>query len=328
MKMAKKTVLILAGGGGHTSIALAMAQILFRIVDLSFLVPQRDWLSRKILTQYGKVESIAKLRDPLTPNYQMIVKFPMALMKSFQKVKNYDLVVSCGSNFCIIPAMVAWLRRIPVINIESRVAIKTPSKTARILHPISFLTILQWKEQKRNLKGIVTGPIFPRREFKPWKGGYILVTGGTEGHKQLFDALLDSAFHNIILQTGKIDPGIYSDKHPEWKVFSISEKFQEILAGADIVVTHQGGGTIFESLLYEKPLIIVHNPDLRRTANEEDMRILAKKVNATYITDIDAKKIVEAVLKNMEQPKSPIVNSTKNVTNLILRILRARSTSQ
>lgn len=321
MKMAKKTTLILAGGGGHTSIALAIAQILLGKVDMSFLVPEKDWLSKKILTKYGKVEHIAKLRDPLTPNYQIIVKFPMALIKSFQKVKNYDLVVSCGSNFCIPPAMIAWLRRIPVINIESRVAIRTPSKTARILHPISSLTVLQWEVQKRNLKGIVTGPIFPRREFKPWNGGYILVTGGTEGHKQLFDALSNSDLHNIVLQTGKIDPGIYSNKHPEWKVFSISEKFQEILAGADIVITHQGGGTIFESILYEKPLIIVHNPDLKRTAGVEDIRILAMKANAMFLIKITTNQIIHAIneIKKCTSPKLP--NGSENLCEIVLKIL-------
>lgn len=321
MKMAKKTALILAGGGGHTSIALAIAQILLGKVNMSFLAPERDWLSRKILTKYGKVENLAKLRDPLTPNYQMIVKFPMALMKSFQKVKNYDLVVSCGSNFCIPPAMIARLRQIPVINIESRVAIRTPSKTARILHPISSLTVLQWEEQKRNLKGTVTGPIFPRREFKPWNGGYILVTGGTEGHKQLFDALSDSAVHNIVLQTGKIDPGIYSKKHPEWKVFSISEKFQEILAGADIVITHQGGGTIFESILYEKPLIIVHNPDLKRTAGVEDIRILAMKANAIFLVKITTNRILHAIdeIKKYTSPK--LTNGSGNFYEIVLKIL-------
>lgn len=321
MKMAKKTALILAGGGGHTSIALAIAQILFGKVDMSFLVPEKDWLSRKILTQFGKVEHIAKLRDPLTPNYQMIVKFPMALIKSFQEVKNYDFVVSCGSNFCIPPAMVAWLRRIPVINIESRVAIRTPSKTARILHPISSLTVLQWEEQKMNLKGIVTGPIFPRREFEPWNGGYILVTGGTEGHKQLFDALSDSDLHNIVLQTGKIDPGIYSNKHPEWKVFSISEKFQETLAGADIVITHQGGGTIFESILYEKPLIIVHNPDLIRTAGVEDIRILALKVNAMFLIKITTNHILHAINEIKKYTSPRLSNGSEKLCDIILKIL-------
>jgi UDP-N-acetylglucosamine--N-acetylmuramyl-(pentapeptide) pyrophosphoryl-undecaprenol N-acetylglucosamine transferase len=322
-------ILILAGGGGHTSIAIALAQQLYRKTEVSFLIPRSDWLSEKLLGGYGETHHLTKARGPLTPNYLFMFRFPLALFESILRVsKRFDLVVSCGSNFCIPPAFIAWLKGIPIVNIESRVALKRPSKTAKLLKSISLLTVLQWEEQRINLDGVVTGPIFPKTEFEPWKGGYILVTGGTEGYKRLFDAFSESGIENIVLQTGKIDPEPYRQRHPYWKVFSLTENFQQILAGADIVVTHQGGGTIFEAIMLKKPLIIVHNPELRRTANEEDMRILVKKTNATYITDIDTKKIVEAVRKIQEQPSPRIVNGTNNVINLILKILYGFNRSQ
>ena len=320
--MMKAAILILAGGGGHTSIAVALAQNLREKTKITFLVPRNDWLSEKLLKGYGEVGHLVKPRDPFTPNYLFLLRFPLALIQSFFKVKRgFCLVISCGSNFCIAPALVAWLKGIPVINIESRVALKKHSKTARLLKPFSALTILQWEEQADNLEGVVSGPIFPRPEFEPQKRGYILVTGGTQGHKKLFDAISDSDINDVVLQTGKVDPEPYRRKHPEWKVFSLTVNFQEILAGADVVVTHQGGGTIYEAIIYKKPLIIVHNPELKRTANEEDMRLLAKKVNAKYLTEVNTNKIIEAIKEMEEYTPLDFPDGTENVTKLILNIL-------
>lgn len=321
--MMKAAILILAGGGGHTSIAVALAQKLHEKTKITFFVPRNDWLSEKLLKGYGEIGHLLKSRDPFTPNYLFLLRFPLALIQSFFKVKrDFSLVISCGSNFCIPPALVAWLKGIPVINIESRVALKKPSKTASLLKPFSALTILQWEEQADNLEGIVAGPIFPRPEFEPKKKGYILVTGGTQGHKRLFDALSKSDIRGVVMQTGKIDPEPYRRKHPEWYVFSLTENFQEVLAGADIVITHQGGGTISEAILYKKPMIIVQNPELRRTANKEDMELLARKVNAIFLTEIDTEKIIKAISKLKDHSPIELLNGTEIVTNIILKKVR------
>lgn len=318
----KTAVLVLAGGGGHTSIAVALAQNLCEKMKITFLVPKNDLLSEKLLKKYGKIGYLLKPRDPFTPNYMFLLRFTLALIQSFFKVNSgFSLVISCGSNFCIPPALVAWLKGIPVINIESRVALKKPSKTAKLLKPFSILTILQWNEQADNLKGVVAGPILPRPKFESRKKGYILVTGGTQGHKRLFDTLSKSDIKGIVMQTGKVDPEPYRMKHPEWKIFSISENFQEILAGADIVITHQGGGTILEAILYKKPLIIVQNPELRRTADEEDMELLARKVNAIFLTEINTEKIIEAISTLKDHSPIELPNGTVNVTNIILQKL-------
>ncbi len=287
-----KKVLILAGGGGHTSIALALAQALRGKAETSFLIPEDDRLSRELLSPFGPVEELMKGRYPKTSN----LLFPFRLVSAFWHAlplvhKEYDVVVSTGSNFCIPPAVIAWLKSIPVINIESRVAITKPSKTALLLQYFSKKTLLQWEEQKSNLKGIVIGPIFPEKRYEARNLGYVLVTGGTEGHKQLFDAVVGLDLEMVVMQTGKVDPAPYREKRPRWTIIPYSTEFEKLVAESSVVITHQGGGTIFEALLYEKPLIIVFNLELYRTANMEDMRVLATKVNAPFVEKADRDKI-------------------------------------
>jgi UDP-N-acetylglucosamine:LPS N-acetylglucosamine transferase len=300
-----KRVLILAGGGGHTSIALALAQALRGKAETSFLIPERDRLSGELLSPYGPVKELIKGRYPQTSNLLFPFRLAASFYHSFPLVNgDYDVVVSSGSNFCIPPALIAWLKSIPVINIESRVAITKPSKTARLLQHFSRRTLLQWEEQKKNLDGVVTGPIFPEKRYEARNLGYVLVTGGTEGHKQLFDAIVELDLEKVVMQTGKVDPATYREKHPNWTIIPYSTEFEKLVAESSIVITHQGGGTIFEALLYEKPLIIVFNPELTRTANTEDMLVLARKVEAPFLEVVDGAKI-KSLIQEAESHKKP-----------------------
>lgn len=314
-------VLILAGGGGHTGYAYALAQALYGKTTLSFIAPENDALSKKKLNRFGKVETLIKARGPKTPTTEFAPRLAKAFVDSLRKVsRKFDVLVSTGSNFCIPPAIVAWIKGIPIVNIESSVRFSKPSRTAVILQPISKLTALQWEEQKQLLDGLVVGPILPEPEIKPWKGGYILVTGGTFGHKLLFDAIKQSSLRRVVLQTGLMDPAPYMEAHPEWKVVTLTEKFQELLAGAEIVVTHFGS-TVLEAATYRKPVVMVVNPEWTRTVGMKDAQRLARKVNAVLLSKIDHESLIQAISSARKQ-KTPILPS--GARNLSERILQMR----
>jgi UDP-N-acetylglucosamine:LPS N-acetylglucosamine transferase len=249
-------VLVLAGGGGHTGYAYALAQRLHDAASLHFLVPDEDVLSSRRLSRFGAVSFLLKARGANTPNSELLPRLARSFIDCFRRVsRRYDAVVSTGSNFCIPPALIAWAKGIPVINIESSVRFTKASKTALILQPFSAITALQWKEQKKLLKR-----------------GYVLVTGGTMGHRMLFDVVSESNMENVVLQTGQIDSEQYRQKHPKWKIIDFSTKFYELVAGADVVVTHFGS-TALEALIYRKPMVIVLNPEWKRTVGRSDAEI-------------------------------------------------------
>jgi UDP-N-acetylglucosamine--N-acetylmuramyl-(pentapeptide) pyrophosphoryl-undecaprenol N-acetylglucosamine transferase len=318
----EKKVLILAGGGGHTSIALALAQSLQGKTHLSFLIPENDQLSRSLLSPYGEVDELTKGRYPHSSNYLLPLRFLISTSQSLSKIsRGHDLVVSTGSNFCIPPAFIAFMKSIPLVNIESRVAITKPSKTARLLEPFSRWTILQWEEQSKNLRGTVVGPIFPQKRFETKDAGFILVTGGTEGHKPLFDAVVKLDLNRVVMQTGKVPSETYRRLKPEWEFISYSTEFEKLIAESSLVITHQGGGTIFEAVLYEKPLIIVFNPELTRTANTEDMKLLARKVNAPFLDLPDPNKIMDLIQKSSSEKTPQFKNGRENLSQIILQAL-------
>jgi len=318
-------VLILVGGGGHSGYAYALAQALHKKMALSFLVPDGDTLSKRRLSKFGNVKFLIKPRGPKTSTQQFIPRLAKAFMESIgQPFHEFDVVVSSGSNFCVLPAIMAWMRGVPVVNIESPVRFSKPSKTARILQPFSAITALHWEEQKRLLNGVVVGPIVPNLELKPENRGYILVTGGTHGHRLLFNAMAESNLHNVVLQTGKVDPKPYVEKHPEWKVLTFTEGFQELLAGAEVVVTHFGLTALEAAVVYKKPVVIVLNPEWTRTVGAEDAERLAEKINAVFVSETNLEILLKAIDEARNRTVPTLPSGAENLAKMILELSQGR----
>jgi len=318
-------VLILAGGGGHTGIAYALAQTLHKKASLSFLAPEGDTLTARRLSKFGRVQFLIKPRGPKTPAHIFAVRLAKALMDSVKLDFNeFDVVVSTGSNFCGPPALLAWMRGISVVNIESLVRFTKPSKTARVLQPISVLTALHWEEQRKFLKGVVVGPTLCKPETPPWNGGYILVSGGTYGHRLLFDAISESKLSNVVLQTGRVNPIPYIKRHPEWKVMTFTERFHELLAGAELVVAHFGG-TILDAAIYKKPVVLVLNPEWTRTVGVEDAKYLAKKVNAVLVSEISLDTLLEAIDEAKKRRVPVFPNGAEKLAGIIIKLLHEKT---
>ena len=316
----EKRILILAGGGGHTGFAYALAQRLKGRASTAFLIPEGDSLSHERLSKFGKVEYLLKPRGAKTPTGEFTYKLARALANSMKKVKgDFNAVVSTGSNFCIPPALVAFLKGIPIVNVEGEARFIGASKTARILQPLSAITALQWSEQQKFLKGTVVGPIFAKPETEPKNGGYVLVTGGTLGYKRLFDVLSDSSLENVVLQTGEVDPEPYRKQHPEWNVLDVSLSFHELIAGAEVVVTHQGS-TPLDAAVYKKPSVIVPNPELKRTFPRRDSEIFAKKVGATFLSDLSLESLVDAIEEAKSNKIPALKDGAKALAEIVLNL--------
>jgi UDP-N-acetylglucosamine--N-acetylmuramyl-(pentapeptide) pyrophosphoryl-undecaprenol N-acetylglucosamine transferase len=316
-------VLILAGYGGHTGEARVLVQELYGKVKLSFLIPEGDKLSKAKLSRFGQVDTLILPRDPKTPLYVFVPRLLKAFVQSFRKVSSeFDVVVSLGSNFSIPPALVAWAKRIPVVNIETFIRFVKPARTTRILQYFSKITALQWEEQKRFLKGIVVGPLIPKPEVKPWDGGYILVTGGTFGHKLLFDTLAESDLHNVVLQTGKINPAAYIKKHPEWKVVTVTEDFHKLIAGASLVVTHFGF-TVLETIAYKKPALLVPPySEWTKTAGPKDAECFARKFNYVLVSEIKLENLLNGIREATKRKVPTLPNGAENLANIIIGMIR------
>ena len=315
-----KKILILAGGGGHTGYAQILAEELKGRMELSFLAPDDEPISVRRLEGYGPVRTMTKPRHPTTPTLTFTWRLFKAFYEALSRVpSDIDVVVSTGSSFCVPPAIVAWMRGIPVVNLESRVKLTKPSGTASLLRRFSRLTALQWEEQRVFLEGRVFGPLLPRRLVEPRDGGYVLVSGGTYGYKELFDALDETDLENVVLQTGKIDGGSYAKAHLGWRVLSYSDRFYELIAGARVVVSPPGG-TPVEAVAYGKPVVIVEYPAWTKAADPEETRLFAEKIGASLMTDVTAEKLVSAINEAQRKPSKVLEAGNEELVEAILSI--------
>jgi UDP-N-acetylglucosamine--N-acetylmuramyl-(pentapeptide) pyrophosphoryl-undecaprenol N-acetylglucosamine transferase len=123
------------------------------------------------------------------------------------------------------------------------------------------------------------------------------------------------------MQTGQVDPEQYRQKHPKWKVIDFSTTFHELVAGADIVVTHFGS-TALEALIYRKPMVIVLNPEWKRTVGRSDAEIFAQKVNASFIWDITVENLLKAIEEAKRRKLPDVEDGAKNLAKAILSLQR------
>ncbi|MGC9010066.1 MAG: UDP-N-acetylglucosamine--N-acetylmuramyl-(pentapeptide) pyrophosphoryl-undecaprenol N-acetylglucosamine transferase [Sulfolobales archaeon] len=287
---------ITASGGGHTGYAVALAQRIYGKAEMIFYIPTGDEWSRIKVQRYGEVIEIRKARGPNEGFQKLLTGIPKAFFESIGKIKNIDVFISTGSNHSVPPALVAKLKRTPVINIESSVRFTRPSSSAKYLSYVSDLTVLQWEEQKKILpKGRVFGPLYEKPEYEVRDEGYILVTAGTYGFKELFDAIVKTGLENIVLQTGRVDPRPYRETMKNWIVFDFDPEINKWIARASLVITHLGKTVIDSALTYKKPTIIIPNPNWRLTAGYEDARILAEKLGVCYQESLDPEKLLDAI---------------------------------
>jgi UDP-N-acetylglucosamine:LPS N-acetylglucosamine transferase len=304
-----RDIILLAGGGGHTAYAFALAQNLSKKCNLKIIVPEGDDLTLKRMSKYGDVQTLIKPRGPKTGLGPFLVNFVKSLFRCFKIIKGKPIIVSTGSNFAIPPCIVVKMRGGKIINLVESIRFVERSKTTKILSNFSELTALQWPEQKKLYpEGEVFGPMLAKSPIKPYNGGYILVTGGTFGHKSLFQALDSLELNNVVLQTGPISSQEIAKKHPTWKIITYTDKFEEILAGAEVVVTHFGATIIESTLIHGKPTVIAFNPEWKRSGRYDDLLVLTEKTNAVLLEKLSPKDLLESIEKAKKQ-KPPMIKS-------------------
>ena len=302
-------VVITASGGGHTGYAVALAQHLADRAEMLFIVPKGDSWTRSKVEKFGRVVEVTKARRPNQSLLSSLPRLVKAFFESMRAVpKDFNVFVSSGSNHSVPPAYVAKLKGLKVVNIESSVRFTSLSSSFKAIKRVADVNILQWEEQlKLCPDGIVVGPLYEKPMYEPRDEGFVLVTGGTYGHRQLFDAVSQLDLENVVLQTGRVDPELYRRKRPRWIVFDFDPDFQKWIARATVVVTHLGKTVVDAALTYRKPVVIVPNPEWKLTAGVEDAKILAQKLNAVVVEKITPENILRAIeeAKRRKPPNYP-----------------------
>ncbi|MCE4617353.1 MAG: hypothetical protein F7C32_02060 [Desulfurococcales archaeon] len=317
-----KEILITAAPGGHSGYAYAIG---LRLRELGykpvFLAAEGyDWIVKK-LTRIGHVEYAPMPRRVGEPLYRSLHRWPAAFVKAFSKVKpEYRVLVSCGANLSIPPAIVSKLKGMYLVNVESIVRMSGPGKTPRFLHRIADLTLVHWPEQEKFLRGArVVGPIYEPPRFESSDGGYVLVTAGSVGFRELFDVVVEAGFERLVIQTGRVDPDAY--KKRAWKVFDYDPDLERWIANASLVITHFPGMTsATAALAYKKPVVLVPAIHLTMSAPVTDCPLYSAKIGAVCINKLSPKAILEATDKARKVDKPSYTEGAMEAARLISRL--------
>ncbi|MCE4622292.1 MAG: polysaccharide biosynthesis protein [Desulfurococcales archaeon] len=315
-------IAIIAGYGGHSGYAYAIAYYLDQkgVKPVIYVPRGHEWIKKK-LERYGIIEELTLPRKPGEPLIRTIHRWTKNLYESLSKItRKYDAVLACGSNFSLLPALTAKLKKRKLYNLESIDRILDPSRTTRIIYKFADLTFLHWPEQKQNYpKGLVVGPVYEPPTVEPYDGGYILVTAGTLGNKELFDAVLETGLENIVLQTGNIDPNPYIERRPRWRVFRFTHEFDKLLAGARIVITQFPGMTgASAALAYRKPVILVPGRHVPMSSRLENAPLFAEKIGAIYVEKITPGSLLDAIDKARKLHPPEYQNGAERVASILI----------
>ncbi|MEM4757252.1 MAG: glycosyltransferase [Desulfurococcaceae archaeon] len=314
--------LLVAGYGGHAGYAFAIASELAMYADLDILLPRGyEYLENKF-TSLGNIRYLTLPRKPLEPFHQSIHRWFMSLIESLGLVKqNYTFVLSTGSNFSIMPSLtLKFIKGNPLFTLEDVNRFSKPAKAVRVLSRAGAMVFLHWEEQLHLYpEGIVVGPVHEPAFYEPGDEGYVLVTLGTLGSRDVFDTIVNMDFEMAVVQTGDVDYKPYVSKKPSWIFFKYTNDLHKWLSKASVIITHPGTTAVTARLAYGKPTVIVYTRRHAPLYPKSDVETLARKLNAHFIDRVDENTLTEAIEKAKKLSKPETGNGVKAIVDFILR---------
>ena len=287
-------ILLTGGGsGGHVFPLIAVARKLMQrdeTAELLFIGPDKP--SKTIFDKEGISAVLilsGKFRRYLSPFFVLdILKLPIGFLQAYWHIFWFmpDVVFSKGGYGSVLPVLICWLFRVPIIIHESD---SVPGLASKILAGFSKLVAVSFLESVKFFpqnKTIITGsPIRDELFTKiPKDPQYILGTGsgkpkvlilgGSQGAKQINDLLMLALpdfikKYEIIHQCGEKNfknmqkVALLEIKNPEERrmyhlyPFLSEEQLASAYALADVIISRAGSGAIFEIAASGKPSILI-----------------------------------------------------------------------
>jgi len=306
-------IMIFASGGGHTAYAVAVGERLKEYIggeSIIFITPENDrWSVERITKRIpgSRVVEITKPLKPLEPYTLLLKRIMKAFRESLERINEEQGIMICtGSNHNLIPVLIGkFLRKHHIFCIEDVFRIKRRSRTVNIINRVAKAPVfLQWKIQEKLYRnGIYAGLVFEKPLYKPFNGGYILVTTGTIGNRELFKLLIKTRLDNLVIQSGAIKPEKIMVKNRYWKIFQFDPDIDKWIAGASLVIASPGITAINAVQAYGKPTIMVYNPDIVLGASFNEIKYVADNMGIPFI---DPRKISPRDFEKLVEEPSDI----------------------
>lgn len=325
-----KRILLIAGYGGHAGYVYAVAYELARsgFTENVVLIAQGYEFLAARFCDLGEIHYQVLPRKPGESLQRGLGKWIKAFLQSTKISLSYDIsvVFAGGSNFSIPPSITTkFLRRPMLYTLEAIEHFTKPSRAVKVLEKMGAVVFLHWNEQLEIFpKGVVVGPVYEPALYESRDEGYVLVTTGTLGFKELFDIVEWLGIENVVLQTGDVDPEPYIKKNPSWRVFRYTSDIHKWIAGASLVITQQGVTASTASLAYGKPVIIVYNPRVVLGAPRRDVEIYAEKLGAEYV-EKPTRELLKKAIEKASKPTKTYPKGAEEIAKILLNTLKHKT---
>ncbi len=180
-------------------------------------------------------------------------KYVRVLLDSKKTLDTFkpDIVISTGAGMTLPILLLAKLRNVKTVFIESAAQVTHPSLSARIAYMFVDEFYYQWPTLRQFFpRGKQIGPLF---RFKPTqkKENLVFVTVGT--HPMPFDRLLrmvdqiapEFPDYKFVFQIGH---STYLPKNGRWFRFTDAKEIEDLYRRAKWIIAHAGVGTIMNAL--------------------------------------------------------------------------------
>lgn len=289
--MKKKYIAVAAArSGGHIIPGMTLAYQYCQQhanTDIIFFSTHHSF-DQKIISEHTvPVIHIALSLDNVPAKWYQYPKFVIQCISSLCKSFYYlirnrpDKVILMGGYISLPVCLAAFILRIPRELFELNA---TPGSAAKILAPFATTIHVCFKSAQKyfNKKKTVVSNYPLRFEKKQLSRAdchanlgldaakkTILILGGSQGSLELNKVLANCLAKNpslqskinIIHQTGALDTNDWAQSYKtmgiDYIVFDYKHDLSLYYQTADIIIGRAGAGTIFESLFFEKPCILV-----------------------------------------------------------------------
>lgn len=252
----RRTICLASTAGGHLAQLEAISASL-QEYDL-YLVTVRSPQALSVFPKTRKSYVHQILRNP--------VGFVLNAAKSVEILirERPCAVVTTGAGDALPTALWAACLGIPVVFVESMARTKNPSLFGRIINHFAQLTVIQWAALLNSYeRAVLAAPIFrPRgtRHRLPQVPEIVVLTGT---HSRGFDRLLASI--DELLERGELEANVfaqighaaYRPRNYRYLDFLPRDSLLEHLHNADVIVTHDGAGSIGDAFRMGKPVVVV-----------------------------------------------------------------------
>ncbi len=269
---------VASGSGGHIIPCITFAKQHAQHTQQPLLfIGNNDHLDTTIKQHYTFISSSVTINIPKVPYanwwklpffmYKMIAAFFKSLYILYRHKPTR--VISTGGYLSIPVCLAAFCLRIPIDLFELNAE---PGRTIQCIAPLATQLFICFKETQQFFKQkalLTTYPLrFTQADKRPItpKKPTLLILGGSQG----------SAFLNTMFEQGSVDylqaytiihqAGVHDKQRVEEfyarhgidaVVFAFHHQLADYYNQASLIICRAGAGTIFETLFFEKPCIII-----------------------------------------------------------------------